>query len=530
MKDATVHFRMPGEPEGSPSGTGFGLPADLLRQSRRRIRIVALLVLLASGADVVIMAARGVAALFGWAPAAEPPGGIPLLGTIVSVASAVAMVIAAGSRRISNRTLLQLALAFEVFLCFVLSLSNPDAIYESTGTLPNLTWVTPLIILFPLIVPCPPRRTLVTAVIAAAMRPLGLALLVGAGRVQAGAEAYFTAIFSPAMAVVFAYFGSRVVYGLGIEVARARQMGSYLLETRLGGGGMGEVWLGRHRLLARPAAVKLIRPDFPGLRDARDARVVLERFEREAQATAALRSPHTIGLYDFGVNDEGTFYYVMELLDGLDTDSLVRRFGPVSAERAVGILRQVCHSLAEAHDAGLIHRDIKPANVYVCRYGRDFDFVKVLDFGLVKTPSDFGGAATLTADGQISGTPAFMAPEQAKGAENVDARSDLYAVGCLAYWLLTGQLVFEGANPLEVLLHHVQTPPVPPSQRTEVPVPADLEAIVMSCLEKDPARGPQSAPELSGRLARCAAGNDWTPERARDWWDAHRPETVPAPA
>jgi serine/threonine-protein kinase len=314
------------------------------------------------------------------------------------------------------------------------------------------------------------------------------------------------------------------VYGLGIEIAQARRMGSYSLERLLGRGGMGEVWLGRHGMLARPAAVKLVRPDLPGSRGAREAAVMLERFEREAQATAGLRSPHTVNLYDFGVSENGTFYYVMELLEGLDADSLVRRFGPVPPERAVHILRDMCHSLAEAHEAGLIHRDVKPANVYLCRYGRERDFVKVLDFGLVKAVEEPEHDAGLTMEGTVRGTPAFMAPEQAKGDDGVDARADLYAVGCVGYWLLTGQRVFDGATALEVLMHHVGTPPVPPSRRVELPIPAELERIVMDCLEKDREKRPRSAGELAARLAECPLEEAWTPERARRWWETHRPE------
>jgi serine/threonine protein kinase len=243
-----------------------------------------------------------------------------------------------------------------------------------------------------------------------------------------------------------------------------------------------------------------------------------------------MRSPHTIGVYDFGVTAEGAFYYVMELLEGLDADSLVQRFGPVPPARAVYLLRQICHSLAEAHEAGLIHRDIKPANIYVCRYGRDVDFVKVLDFGLVKTMDESEvGDVKLTAPGMVGGTPAFMAPEQATGGRHSDARSDIYAVGCVAYWLLTGQLVFEGDNALEVLMHHVQTAPMPPSRRAEADVPEGLDRLVLSCLEKDPGRRPQSALDLSDALAACETTESWGQPRARRWWESHHPQPCTTP-
>jgi serine/threonine-protein kinase len=524
MNDATVQFRKPGDPRDSRGGTGFGLPADLLRKSRRRVRIVALLLLLAAGLDVVLMLGGALAMALGWAGAEAPQSTIPFAGSLTATLASLAIVLAAGSARIRDTTLIRTVLAYEVFLCLDLSLSNPVSVYQASGTLPTLTWVTPLIILFPLIVPCPPRATLITSGLAALTRPLGLLFLDRAGLIRASGEDYFSASFSVTIAVVIAYFGSRTVYGLGIEIAQARRMGSYSLERLLGRGGMGEVWLGRHGMLARPAAVKLVRPDLPGSRGAREAAVMLERFEREAQATAGLRSPHTVNLYDFGVSENGTFYYVMELLEGLDADSLVRRFGPVPPERAVHILRDMCHSLAEAHEAGLIHRDVKPANVYLCRYGRERDFVKVLDFGLVKAVEEPEHDAGLTMEGTVRGTPAFMAPEQAKGDDGVDARADLYAVGCVGYWLLTGQRVFDGATALEVLMHHVGTPPVPPSRRVELPIPAELERIVMDCLEKDREKRPRSAGELAARLAECPLEEAWTPERARRWWETHRPE------
>ena len=395
---------------------------------------------------------------------------LALGANVITIVLSVAIILAAGSRRVGSTRLLNLGLVFEVVLCAVISVANPLAVYDSSGVFPAITWVTPLIILFPLIVPCPPRRTLITAVLAALTVPLGFVILNVAGAASVGLGTIADVSFSPAMAVVMAFYGSRVVYGLGLDVADARRMGSYQLERLLGRGGMGEVWLVRHRLLARPAAVKLVRPELSASHDDPAQNVMLRRFEREAQATASLRSAHTIALYDFGVSNNGTFYYVMELLDGLDLQSFVERFGPVPAERTVHFVVQICESLAEAHDRGLVHRDIKPANIYVCRYGRDVDFIKVLDFGLVKTVDATGAdQAQLTLDNVVSGTPAYMAPEQILGHREQDARSDIYAVGCSAYWLLTGQLVFEGSTAMETMMHHAHTVPIPPSQRTEVP-------------------------------------------------------------
>jgi serine/threonine-protein kinase len=290
---------------------------------------------------------------------------------------------------------------------------------------------------------------------------------------------------------------------------------------------MGEVWRARHHLLARPAAIKLVRPEFPGFSDdAGRYRELQERLGREAQATAMMRSPHTIELYDFGLTRDGTFYYVMELLDGFDLETLIQRFGPVPAERAIHLLMQVCDSLGEAHSEGLIHRDIKPANVYVCRHGREVDFVKVLDFGMVKSQREDGEARTrLTADNAVYGTPAFMAPEQVLGSQPVDGRTDLYAVGCLAYWLITGQLVFTGRTSMEILVQHTQTVPVRPSARTELVVPPMLDDLVLTCLAKNPDDRPSSADALAGALARIAMDRGWTTVRAQEWWSTHHPQT-----
>jgi hypothetical protein len=322
------------------------------------------------------------------------------------------------------------------------------------------------------------------------------------------------------LGITLATISSRVTYGLRRQVAEANELGQYVLEEKIGGGGMGEVWQARHRLLIRPAAIKLIRPQMSG-----DAGLLLRRFEREARATAALKSPHTVQLYDFGATDDGRLYYVMELLDGVDLDTLVRQYGPLPAERVVHLLRQVCSSLQDAHVNGLVHRDIKPANIVVSRAGTTFDFAKVLDFGLVKLETDRKGEddVKLTNEGSAGGTPAFMAPEVVLGVADTDHRVDLYALGCVGYWLLTGKLVFAGKSAVEVMFHHAHTPPPRPSTRSELPIPASLEDLVMDCVEKDPARRPASAEAVSTRLAAVALDSPWTVERAERWWEMHRP-------
>jgi len=300
--------------------------------------------------------------------------------------------------------------------------------------------------------------------------------------------------------------------------------GSYQLIERLSGGGMGEVWRARHRMLKRESAIKVIRRDVLASGDSGDA--LLRRFEREARATSALKSPHTIEIHDFGITEDGTFYYVMELLDALNLHDLVKRFGPLPASRVIYILLQACESLAEAHRAQLIHRDIKPANILLCRYGLKRDFVKVLDFGLVKNTSRVGEGTVGLTGAAVVGTPAFMPPEVADPEDMLDARSDIYALGCVGYWLLSGQLVFDAAAPLQMVLAHVQTPPRPPSDRTEMPIPGELERVIMTCLSKAPDDRPQSAEALSLLLAECSTDDPWSEARGAEWWNLHSPSTL----
>jgi serine/threonine-protein kinase len=316
-------------------------------------------------------------------------------------------------------------------------------------------------------------------------------------------------------------FAAHTVNTLRVSEFQARRLGQYELTEKIGCGGMGEVWKAKHRLLARPAAIKLIRRDVLGNQSDETVRMILKRFEREAQATAALTSPNAIVIYDFGTTEDAAFYYVMELLDGMDLGSLVKRFGPVQPERTIAFLTQACEALSDAHHRGLIHRDIKPANLFVCRLGQVCDFVKVLDFGLVKSlEAASEGSAQLTQFGTVTGTPACISPEQALG-EEVDARSDIYSLGCVGYWLLTGQQVFVQSKLTAMLVDHVKTPPVPPGERTEVMVPADLEGVIMRCLEKEPRDRPQSADSLKDQLLACEDAGKWGRDEATRWWNSH---------
>ncbi len=334
---------------------------------------------------------------------------------------------------------------------------------------------------------------------------------------------------------------------------QARDLGSYRLVNRLGEGGMGEVWRARHHLLAREAAIKLIRTE-PGIASDKK-RELEERFRREARAIAALRSRNTIELFDYGLTADGTLYYVMELLEGIDLQSLVEQFGPQPPERVRQILIQTCNSLGEAHDVSLVHRDIKPANLFLCRAANEVDVVKVLDFGLVLSPleasrklnveeraeqlsrlqsaeasQDLDLSARLTQADMQLGTPGFMAPEQAIGGET-DSRADLYSLGCVAWWLLTGTPLFEAETAIGVMLKHIQAPVPPLRERTPFELSTGLESIILSCLEKTCDRRPQSARQLLEDLRELPKEADgWDAKVAERWWNAHIPSAPPLPA
>jgi serine/threonine-protein kinase len=321
-----------------------------------------------------------------------------------------------------------------------------------------------------------------------------------------------TLALSWTMIVITCYVVSRVVYGLRAEVRDAQKLGQYTLVSKIGEGGMGVVYRARHAMMQRPTAIKL-------LSGSGSSELELVRFEREVQLTAKLTHPNTITIFDYGRTPDGIFYYVMELLDGASLQAVIEHDGPQPAERVVSILLQIAGALEEAHTIGLIHRDIKPANIILCAQGGRPDVAKLLDFGLVKhvtaeTVSD------ATVEGTISGTPHYMAPEQITASESIDGRCDLYALGALGYYALTGRHMFEGKTPVEIFADHLHTKPDAPSKMTEVPVTPALDAVILSCLEKDPADRPGSAAELAERLRACDVG-EWSVERARAWWDTN---------
>jgi serine/threonine-protein kinase len=494
-----------------------GLPDDLLREASRRVAVLCLI-------SAFVWASNFLLLNFVYAV----PGTVPdervvsyekwqSLYDAVIVTNVVVSLALFWYTRVSRRGprfLLDIALGFEVFTALSVALLD----YAEPGPTEGVSWIAAIILLFASMVPSSPRKTLAAAGAAASMGPVAALIWNAIGTEAFQINQVLVLSIPNYLCAGIAGVISHIINRLGGEVRKAREMGSYVLGDMIGVGGMGEVWQATHRFLARPAAIKLIKPEVLGAVTPDQAQLVVQRFRREARAAAMLRSPHTIQLYDFGVTNDGTFYYVMELLNGMDLQTLVSQHGPIPPRRVVSLLQQVCDSLAEAHERGLVHRDIKPANIQVCRMGRDCDFVKVLDFGLVKAQATAGMLEPgLTAPNMVAGTPAYISPEAAMG-EAVDARNDVYSCGCVAYWMLTGRQVFEAQSAMQMIAHHIHTPPDPPSRHALAPIPADLDAIVMACLAKRPADRPASAEELGELLGQCEVEQPWTRDDARSWW------------
>jgi serine/threonine-protein kinase len=496
------------------------IPEDLARQASRRLGFMSILAttlwIVATLAYHLVdrVVGLGESAWWSW----RPSDAITVAAVVVSLA------LFFHTRRSNQdpRRVLDLGLVYMVVMALGVGLIWHWDESERTTIAPVITWVGVIVLMFAAIVPSPPGRMLVAGLVAASMNPIGMLVARARGTWDFGPAHGALAMHYPdyLLAGVSAVI-AHVVYQLGLQVAKAREMGSYQLGDLIGRGGMGEVYRATHRMLARPAAIKLIRTETLDQRG-EGREIAVRRFHREAEAAASLRSPHTVELYDFGVTADGTLYFAMELLDGVDLETLVRREGPLPPARVVHILRQACASLEEAHARGLVHRDIKPANIHLGRLGLEYDFVKVLDFGLVRSMSADRHSETLaTAVGTIPGTPAYMAPEMAVG-DMVDGRADLYSLGCVAYYLLSGRLLFEGASGMQMLVRRLNEEPPPVSSRTELPIPAELERIVHACLAKKPEDRPPTARALSEALA-SAAVPPWTEEQARSWWITHEP-------
>ncbi|MBA3459599.1 MAG: serine/threonine protein kinase [Deltaproteobacteria bacterium] len=436
-------------------------------------------------------------------------------GIGVGVVAALVM-IGITRTKLSPERILAFGLWFQVIggLCI--------SIAEQQSTRPGVPLVSIWILTFTLL-PVSPHRAAFAAFATAATVPIAIMAHVALGNRElptSGME--WLPLLGAVVAAHISSFITRVMYGLGRQAEQARRLGAYELIEELGHGGMGEVWRAQHHSLIRPAAVKLLRRELTSRLSATEREALNARFQREVQATAMLTSPHTIAVFDFGHTHDGTLYYVMELLHGLDVESLVEKHGPVPAERVIYLLRQACDSLAEAHRRNLIHRDVKPANIYLCAVGLKVDFVKILDFGLVR---DLRSDMRLTSEGSVSGTPAYLAPEAA-AHNQFDARGDIYALGCVAYFMLTGQLVFEAETSAGMIAAHIRDQPAAPSKRSELPIPPALDEVVLACLAKKPEDRPQTAEELQELLNAIPVATPWNQTRALGWWSVNVPALV----
>jgi serine/threonine-protein kinase len=443
------------------------------------------------------------------------------LAALVVVLMAGGLVALQHYRVVTSRTLLQLGMAFEIAAALSIAMVETSRPFDASTRLLGLSAIGPLILFAGAVIPTRPHVRLGLAVAAATTWPV--AYWINSMRFGFVTESWRQTLIWPLMNYLFAflaYLVARRSYSTVEPAPEAQDLGSYKLLWQIGEGGMGEVWRASHKMLARPAAIKLVKLD-AGRQD-----LFALRFHREANAISALQSPHTVYLYDFGTTEQGRLYYVMELLDGISLQTLVTTFGPLPPSRVIAILRQACKSLEEAHTKKIVHRDLKPSNLMICQVAQVSDFVKVLDFGLAKPFGRAAEATNLTVEGMTVGTPEYMAPEVARSSRRIDARADLYAIGCVAYFLLTGTLVFPDANPVSAALKHLSAAPEPPSQRASQFVPADLERIVLTCLEKDPAARPASARELERMLAACDVP-PWTEEDAASWWEHNLPPASP---
>jgi serine/threonine-protein kinase len=407
---------------------------------------------------------------------------------------------------------------------FVAARGDPPAL--AAGSKDTVIGTTIVMFTYALLVPAPYGRAwrAITAIAACPVVTEALLLLahpevLRLARRAATAQRVGETLSLLATSALLAGYGAYLVCAMRVRARETRQFNQYRLRDEIGAGGMGVVYRAEHRLLKRPCALKVIRPERAG--DPRS----LERFEDEVRATARLSDPHVVEVYDYGRTEDDTFFYVMELLHGLSLDGLVGRHGPLPPGRVIYLLRQACDALAEAHAAGLVHRDLTPANIFATRRGRRYDFVKVLDFGLVAAvaPWDEVGSSRGAAG---PGTPQYMAPEQVTGDRTVDGRCDLYTLGGVAYTLLTSRPPFVGGTAAEVMAAHVRDAVVPPS-RHRPDTPPDLEAVVLRCLEKDPAARFRGAEELEAALSDCASAGDWDARKAAAWWEEFEPSLGP---
>lgn len=431
----------------------------------------------------------------------------------------------------SQIQLTSVAVCYQMLLAFSLASNEFLQISEGLKVGVGISKASIVAIIFPLFTSGSIQQKMVLAGLSALMIPLAYWFQLRMGLPSLSEEVIYPYFVTNILVCSTSLAPAALTEKLKIFLQKAKALGAYEFEKDglIGVGGMGEVWKARHSMLMRPAAIKIFKRDVSYLKNPVERKNAARRFKREAQAIASLQSPHTIEIFDVGTcQNNFSYYYAMELLDGIDLKQLIEKFGPISSGRTIYFLKQACHSLRNAHENQLIHRDIKPANIFVCKYGSDFDFIKVLDFGLVKLLDSDNKEKSLTTQKDLSsGTPAFIAPEMALGHETAPT-TDIYSLGCVAYWLLTGQLVFDGENALQVAVKHAKEEAERPSQRSELPINEELEQLIMQCLEKDPQNRPQSVDQLMSHLERIEASllqdEKWNSAKARRWWELHHPK------
>jgi serine/threonine-protein kinase len=493
-------------PSVQPAGLGSVPqgPTEELRFVQDRLALLGKLTFFISGMFLVAVAAadaaRHIERVQPWGRVSHAAGTLIAFGVWL------------GLRRkplLSPNVLLAVDLASTLLICLSFIGMGSCAV-QPYGYYTAMLAVTHVSIARAMIVPSEPRRTLLLGMASfsgflamRALLPLSPEVVLLGGRGRGVVEALLWSTAGVAVSTV----ASQVIYGLQKRAREALQLGQYTLEEKIGQGGMGEIYRARHAMLRRPTAVKLL------LGDGRENQ--LRRFEKEVQLTARLTHPNTISIYDYGRTPDGVFYYAMELLEGMTLEELVERHGPVPPARAIHLLLQVCGALHEAHRAGLIHRDIKPANIFLCRRGEISDFVKVLDFGLVRELTK-AEETTQSNVNLVVGTPLYMSPEAILEPERVDPQTDIYGLGAVAYFLVTGTVPFRGNTVVEVCAHHLHSQPPPPSD--QAPVPADLERVILKCLEKSKEARPQGAQALARELEGCADAGGWQSAEADAWW------------
>jgi eukaryotic-like serine/threonine-protein kinase len=503
-----------------PSGVRLGsLPVDSdddLRFIQKRLALFAKTTFLISSMFLVVTTL---------ADAASPSDRYSVLSRVSHVTGTLIALsgwrLAARRRDLSPNMLQMIDIAATLGACWTFAAMGHFAV-QPYGSYTGLLAVTHVSISRAMIVPSVPGRTLwisvgcfLSLVLSRATCMLPPDMVGAAG---ARSRAVLEAVLWSTAGVAVSTVASKVIYGLHARAREAQKLGQYTLEEKIGEGGMGEVYRARHAMLRRPTAVKLLSGDGTSAQ--------VRRFEKEVQLTARLTHPNTISIYDYGRTPDGIFYYAMELLDGLTLEQLVQRHGPQPARRTIHFLLQICGALREAHGVGLIHRDIKPANIFVCRRGDVPDVVKVLDFGLVR---EVAAERDLTQSNvnAVVGTPLYLSPEAILTPDHVDARADIYGLGAVAYFLLSGVTPFTGKSAVELCAHHLHTPPPPLSNR--LPIPNDLERVVLTCLAKKPEQRPESALALGQALERCRDAHSWSERDAEAWWRGVQAEE-PRPA